>query len=210
MVPGLLVFARPATAAQDPTPVPALVVPEPPSLVEIARQEEARRRALKGGKSKVYSDKDLKKPSPGQAPAPGSGSTPASGSASGSGSAGTPGSAPPPTSTTPVPDASTPSAGAPKTAGENEEQWRNRMKQARENLRQNEVFAEALQTRINALTTDFVNRDDPAQRGKVGEDRQKAVAELDRVRNEIENSKKAIFDIEEDARKANVPPGWLR
>jgi len=164
----------------------------------------------KGGKSKVYSDKDLKKPSPGQAPAPGSGSTPASGSASGSGSAGTPGSAPPPTSTTPVPDASTPSGGAPKTAGENEEQWRNRMKQARENLRQNEVFAEALQTRINALTTDFVNRDDPAQRSVVERDRQKSVGELARLKKSIEEGKKAIADLEEEARRAGVPPGWLR
>jgi hypothetical protein len=38
----------------------------------------------------------------------------------------------------------------------------------------------------------------------------KAVAELQRVQGEIEQSKKDIAGIEEDARKAGVPPGWIR
>ena len=74
----------------------------------------------------------------------------------------------------------------------------------------NEMFAEALQTRINSLSTDFVNRDDPFQRAKIGEDRDKAIAELARVKGEIVRAKKQIEDIEEEARKAGVPPGWLR
>jgi hypothetical protein len=189
MVPGLLFSAGPAHAAQDPSPVPALVLPEPPSLVEIARQEEARRRTLKV-KSKVYTDKDVRRATPGE---------------------GTAGSASPPPRSTPVPDAPVPAGGQPDPTGKgSEESWRTRMTQAREDLRRNEVFAEALQTRVNALTSEFVGRDDPMQRAKIGEDRQKAVAELDRVKNEIENGKKAILDIEEEARKANVPPGWLR
>jgi hypothetical protein len=72
------------------------------------------------------------------------------------------------------------------------------------------VFLEALQSRVNALSADFVNRDDPYQRAKIGEDRQKALAEIDRVTREIEATKKSIDTIEEDARKAGVPPGWLR
>jgi hypothetical protein len=72
------------------------------------------------------------------------------------------------------------------------------------------MFQEALQSRINALSTDFVNRDDPYQRAKVAEDRQKALAELERVKGDIEKANKAIADIEEEARKAGVPPGWLR
>jgi hypothetical protein len=72
------------------------------------------------------------------------------------------------------------------------------------------MFAEALQTRINALTTDFASRDDPYQRARVADDRQKAMAEFDRVRSEIELQKKKIGDIEEEARRASVPPGWLR
>ena len=63
---------------------------------------------------------------------------------------------------------------------------------------------------MNALSADFVNRDDPYQRAKIGEDRQKALAEMDRVKVEIAEQKKKIEDIEEEARKAGVPPGWLR
>ena len=41
-------------------------------------------------------------------------------------------------------------------------------------------------------------------------DRQKALAELDRVQKEIQADTKAIADIQEEARKAAVPPGWVR
>ena len=88
--------------------------------------------------------------------------------------------------------------------------WKNRINQVREDQRRNEMFAEALQTRINSLSTDFVNRDDPFQRAKIGEDRDKAIAELARVKADVDRAKKQIEDIEEEARKAGVPPGWLR
>jgi nucleotide-binding universal stress UspA family protein len=84
------------------------------------------------------------------------------------------------------------------------------MQGARDALQRAEVFAEALQSRINGLTADFTARDDPAQRSAVGVDRQKALAELDRAKNEIVQQTKAIADIQEEARKAGVPPGWLR
>ena len=85
-----------------------------------------------------------------------------------------------------MPDAQAPSGGAPKTAGESEETWRNRMKQAREDLRRNEVFAEALQTRINALTTDFVDRDDPAP---AGQDRRRPAEGARRARSRQERDR---------------------
>jgi hypothetical protein len=84
------------------------------------------------------------------------------------------------------------------------------MADAREYLRQNEVFAEALQSLVNALRADFLRRDNPVQRARVGEDRDKALLELNRVKGEIEKAKKQIADLEEEARKAGVPPGWLR
>jgi hypothetical protein len=34
--------------------------------------------------------------------------------------------------------------------------------------------------------------------------------ELDRLKKQIDATKKAIADLEEEARRANVPPGWLR
>ena len=154
-----------------------------PSLVELAQKEQERRKTLKAA-AKVYTDKDLPKTSPG----PIASTVPA---------------------VTAVPAEQQPAEAKPEDQ-KDETWWRNRMTQAREAQRRAEAFAEALQSRINALATDLVNRDDPYQRAKIADDRQKALAELQRVTGEIEQSKKDIADIEEEARKANVPPGWLR
>ena len=80
----------------------------------------------------------------------------------------------------------------------------------RDNLQRAKMVQEALQTRINSLSADYASRDDPAQRGVVSSDRQKALAELDRVKKEIKDFEKALSDLEDEARRAGVPPGWLR
>ena len=98
----------------------------------------------------------------------------------------------------------------PPEPAKDEAHWRARMAAARESVRSNEVFAEALQSRINALTAEFTGKDDPFQRAKVADDRQKALAELQRVKTEVENSKKLIAEIEDEARRAGVPAGWIR
>jgi SMC interacting uncharacterized protein involved in chromosome segregation len=95
-------------------------------------------------------------------------------------------------------------------AAKDEKFWRGRMMAVREDIRRNEMFREALQTRINALSADFASRDDPAQRAKIGDDRQKALAELNRLTEDIAKATKTIADIEEEARRAGVPPGWIR
>jgi hypothetical protein len=156
----------------------------PPSLAELAQKEQERRKALKGASSKVYSDKDLPKPA-----------TPAIAST-----------VPPPTVVQPE---SKPAETKPEDQ-KDETWWRNRMAQAKEAQRRAESFAAALQSQINGLTTDAVNRDDPYQRAKIADNRLKALGELQRVTGEIEQAKKDITDIEEEARRANVPPGWLR
>ena len=104
-------------------------------------------------------------------------------------------------------------ADAPAVAGgERRDQayWKARITDAREQLERSKTFAEALQTRVNTLSADFVNRDDPAQQAQIGQSRAKAVAELDRVQREIAAQTKAIAAVEDEARKAGVPPGWLR
>lgn len=160
-----------------------------PSLADLAKKEQARRKGVPPPQ-KVYTNKDLP---PAPAPDP----------------------AAPAPATAPTPIPAEPAPAQPeqqKTADEqkDEQWWRNRITVAREELRRNEVFLEALQSRVNALSADFVNRDDPYQRARIGEDRQKALAEMDRVKREIEETKKSIDTIEEEARKAGVPPGWLR
>ncbi|HXH05892.1 MAG TPA: hypothetical protein VNI83_04805, partial [Vicinamibacterales bacterium] len=108
------------------------------------------------------------------------------------------------------PDAPAADAPAPPDPTKTEQYWRERITAARAALERSELFLEALQSRVNALTTDFVNRDDPAQRAVIANDRQRALAEMERVRREIEKLKADIAAIQEEARKAGVPPGWLR
>jgi hypothetical protein len=98
----------------------------------------------------------------------------------------------------------------PGAAPMDEAGWRARMAAAREDLRKGEMFRDALQSRINGLTADFSARDDPYQRAQIADERQKALAELAAVGRDIEKAKKLITDIEEEARQANVPAGWIR
>lgn len=174
--------------------LPSIAGAQTPTLGDLAKREQDRRKATKSS-DKVLTNKDL--PASAQQPAPASGaSTPSATPAS---AGGTQTAAP---------------AAAEKKSGSSEQRdeawWRKRITEARETLRRNEAFLEALQSRVNALSTDFVNRDDPYQRAKVGDDRQKALAEMERLKAEIELGKKQIDEIEEEARKAGVPPGWLR
>jgi hypothetical protein len=67
-----------------------------------------------------------------------------------------------------------------------------------------------MQTRINALTADFAARADPAQRAVIESDRNRALSELDALQKSIKDDQKALADLDEEARKASVPPGWLR
>lgn len=106
--------------------------------------------------------------------------------------------------------ATDPSTAADAAGPRDEKSWRDRMTAARTNLSRLEMFVEALQSRINALSADFVNRDDPAQRQKIAEDRQRALDELNRVTQEIKDATAAIAAIQEEARRLGVPPGWVR
>ena len=161
------------------------------SLADIARQEEARRKAVRTP-GKLYTN-DSVRPEP----------TPSSGGAT---STQTPSPAPEAAAQPPAGDAA-PSA---DTAKKDEAYWKKRMADVRSALDRSQTFADALQSRVNALTNDFVARDDPAQRAQIAADRDKALAELDRVKKEITTSQKAITDTQDEARKAGVPAGWVR
>jgi hypothetical protein len=111
-----------------------------------------------------------------------------------------------------TPSGQVPAAEAAEAAGvgKDEAQWRARIQVERDALARAESFAEALQSRINALSMDFVNRDDPAQRNVIAGDRQKALTELERVTKEVAEHTKAIAGIQDEARRAGVPSGWVR
>lgn len=166
-----------------------------PTLGDVAKKEADRRKAQPPS-GKVYTNKDL--PASAQLPAGGGRET------------ATP--VDPVAAATAEKPAEQKPEGEAKPEGETKDEawWKNRIMSTREELRRNEMFAEALQTRINALSRDYTSRDNPAQRRQIGQDRAEALSELNRVKQDVERGKKQIADIEEEARKASVPPGWLR
>lgn len=92
----------------------------------------------------------------------------------------------------------------------NETWWRARMVAARSALERDRLLLEALQNRVTILTRDVVNRDDPAQRAVLIKERLRALEELELMRKQLVADAEAIAAIEEEARQAGVPPGWIR
>jgi hypothetical protein len=168
------------------------------TLGDVARQEEARRKTVKAP-AKVYTNDNLRAdPS---SPRPAVAGTPES-PASSTGPAA-------PSTPEASQKAATPPT-APDAGSKDEPYWKKRMVAARDAVERAKIFAEALQTRINSLSNDWAARDDPYQRATIGADKDKALAELARVQKEVEDGTKAIAAIQEEARKAGVPAGWVR
>jgi hypothetical protein len=108
----------------------------------------------------------------------------------------------------PLPGAA--AAKAAPVAMNDEKAWRDRMRSARDALDRDEVLADAMHSRINGLQTDIVNRDDPAQQGQLRQLLARTLVELDRVKKLVETDRQAIAEIQNEARKQGVPPGWIR
>jgi hypothetical protein len=158
------------------------------SLADVAKKEEERRKKVPAP-AKVYTNKDLS-PTP-SAPPPAAG-TPTTPPAAGKD------------------DKAAPDKDKEKEPAKDQAYWSGRLKVLQTQLDRDSTFADALQSKINALTTDFSARDDPAQRAVIERDRQKSIAEQNRLQKAIADDKKAIADLQEEARRAGVPPGWLR
>jgi hypothetical protein len=168
------------------------------SLAEVARAEEARRKTVKAP-SKTYTNDDLKGGSDSSVVASPSAASTASAS----------------------PQTAKPADGAAKADAskdvpaqadpkKEEKYWRDRFTATQQALARNKVLLDALQSRVNALNADFVNIDDPAQRSLVQANLQTAMGEMARVKTDIDAKTKEVASIQEEARKANVPAGWLR
>jgi hypothetical protein len=162
------------------------------SLADVAKKEEERRKASPPP-TKVYTNKDLVDVPAGSTPPPASPSDTAtadSSAASGSTGAG--------------------KVDEDKSTAKDKAYWTKRLKALQDKLDNDTAFASALQSQVNALTTDFVNRDDPAQRAVIEGQRVKALEQLNQLKTTIPLDNKAIADLLEEARRAGVPPGWLR
>ena len=165
------------------------------SLADVARKEAARREAVKAP-AKVVTNNDLRAVTPAAPAVPSV--------------AGEPGVEPPAAAGGVPADAAAEKPLEASDPTKAPEYWRKRITDAREARDHNAFLLEAIQSRINALTADFSARDDPFQRAQIQTNRQNAIAELDRMTKAQVELERKISDIEEEARRANVPPGWLR
>lgn len=170
------------------------------SLGDVARREEARRKAVAPGK--VYTNDDLR-------PNPVSAAAAAAAPPVPAAEAALP--APPPSPAAGEPALpGTPAAPAPDSGKKDEGYWRTRIQGEAQALDRAKVMLDALQSRVNGLQTDFVNRDDPAARAAIGAERARALGELDRTKLEIQQRTKALAAIREEARRSGAPAAWYR
>jgi hypothetical protein len=168
------------------------------SLGSVAKEAEAKRKTTKST-TKVYTNDTLKSdPTPSQAAPSASGSTPTAASPSQSG-----------VNPEDKDKAKAKDDEAAKRA-KDEAYWRDRVKAEREALARAETFAGALQSQINGLYGEFTACQAPPQCNEISAKRQKSIAELDRVKKEVDQHTKGIADIQEEARRAGVPAGWVR
>ena len=169
-------------------------------LVDAARRERARRAAIPADqKARVYTNDDLRDRGgltigslpTADVPAP---SAPDTGDAAEA------------VPTDGEPGAAESDTGPPR----DEEQWRRRMSAARDGRAQAQLLAAALQNRADGLWAEFTATDDPVQRGEVERRRIEALEALEGMRAERSRLDRELQDIQEEARRAGVPPGWLR
>jgi hypothetical protein len=165
------------------------------SLAETARREEARRKAVKKP-AKVYTNASLRSV-PGEVI---------------------------PTPPRPVSEEEPPSAGGAASGQQSveaqaaatadptrtQEYWKKRMADAVQERDNNALMLEALESRVNGLWAEFTARDNPLERATIASNRQKALDELERRKARQVALVKAISDLEDEARRAGIPPGWLR
>ena len=165
-------------------PIVAPAAAQPP-LAEVAHAEQARRASI-SEKSRVYTNADLTETRRLTTAA----------------------------AARPAPDSATDEAGGTPAEDAVEERdetyWRERITAARGARRRAELVAAALQNRVDGLWAEFTARDDPAARAALERDRLVAISELEQTTGELERLDEEIAGIQEEARRAGAPPGWLR
>ena len=169
------------------------------SLVELARQERARRAGIAPeSRSKVYTNDDLRDSGGLTIGAAPQAAAPEADAGSGHAGRGI--------------GRNGEDDGAEVEAGEvlDESGWRARMTAAREARERAALVASALRNRADGLWAQFTAMDDPARRQVVERQRTEALAELEHTQAEADRLEREVRDIREEARRAGVPPGWLR
>jgi hypothetical protein len=168
------------------------------SLADVARKEEERRKAVKTP-ARVFTIQDVQKAGGVDPTAPVT--APPEGSTAPAASA----------ATTPAAAAATlPDSSKEEPPVQDEAYWRGRFASAREKLERSTAYIDALKTQYSVLANRFVAVSDAAERGAMFAEMQKAEAEISRLQEEVGQQTQGLADLEEQARRAGVPPGWIR
>jgi hypothetical protein len=90
--------------------------------------------------------------------------------------------------------------------------WRERATRARSAVEEADAKVKDLEGRIAALRNDMnpVNTQDPNRLQSRDRELQQAIDALDGARLSADAARKALADLEEEARRAGALPGWLR
>ena len=108
--------------------------------------------------------------------------------------------------------AETPASPATDEAAAQEREWRMRARKLRDALRTAEAKVAGGRVRLAALQDDLSpnNVMDPFRLQTLAAERAKARQEVEAAEKEAAEARKALEDLEDEARKKGVPPGWLR
>ena len=156
------------------------------SLADVARKEETRRKNIKAP-AKVYTDADVEKFAPVTASAQQAATTVTPLDANG------------------APVQSSTADGLPT----DEAGWRSRMQNARDGLDRDKLLLSALeQQAMRAALRKTSGGGEAAEAG--GDDVAARAAEIKRLKAQMDSNRAVLANAEEDARRAGVPPGWVR
>jgi hypothetical protein len=88
--------------------------------------------------------------------------------------------------------------------------WRTKMAELRTTVDRDQLAADVLQSRINTLQADSVNIDDPIKQTRARMDLVKALDDLEKTKKQIDADRRAIADLQSEARRLSIPAGWIR
>jgi len=116
------------------------------------------------------------------------------------------------TVSTPATSAPSGAAPAPAPTMDPAQRWRRDGKQRRDAVTRSEAKVAAIQARVDALLLDRdpVNVMDPNRLQTLEAVKARALQDLETAKAELSQARQALEDLEEDARKNGIPPGWLR
>ena len=91
-----------------------------------------------------------------------------------------------------------------------EQDWRRQAAERRREVATLKTRIGAMQSEVNRLLSEILQANDPNQNMRLRAEQQQAIEQLEALKKELADAQKGVQDFEEDARRAGVPPGWLR